>query len=52
MSDTAVTARIQKDIADNRVMLFMKGNALFPAMRLFRAGRADPQPSRRAVPDR
>ena len=30
MSDTAVTARIQKDIADNRVMLFMKGNALFP----------------------
>ena len=30
MSDTAVTARIQKDITDNRVMLFMKGNALFP----------------------
>jgi monothiol glutaredoxin len=30
MSDSAVTARIQKDITDNRVMLFMKGNALFP----------------------
>ncbi len=30
MSDTAVTARIQQDITDNRVMLFMKGNALFP----------------------
>jgi monothiol glutaredoxin len=30
MSESAVTARIQKDITDNRVMLFMKGNALFP----------------------
>jgi monothiol glutaredoxin len=31
MSETAVaTQRIQKDITDNRVMLFMKGNALFP----------------------
>ena len=31
MSDlAAATQRIQKDIADNRVMLFMKGNALFP----------------------
>ena len=30
MSDAAVTSRIQKDITDNRVMLFMKGNALFP----------------------
>ncbi len=30
MSDSTVTARITKDITDNRVMLFMKGNALFP----------------------
>ena len=30
MSDVTATARIQKDITDNRVMLFMKGNALFP----------------------
>ena len=30
MSDTAVTARIQKDITDNRVMLYMKGTAMFP----------------------
>ncbi len=29
MSDTIAT-RIQSDIAANRVMLFMKGNALFP----------------------
>ncbi len=28
-ADTA-TQRIQKDITENRVMLFMKGNALFP----------------------
>ena len=27
---TSATQRIQKDISDNRVMLFMKGNALFP----------------------
>jgi monothiol glutaredoxin len=31
MSDTMTAAdRIKKDITDNRVMLFMKGNALFP----------------------
>ncbi|WP_158747307.1 Grx4 family monothiol glutaredoxin [Acidisphaera sp. L21] len=31
MSETmAATDRIKKDITDNRVMLFMKGNALFP----------------------
>ncbi len=31
MSDTMSAAdRIKKDITDNRVMLFMKGNALFP----------------------
>ena len=30
MSDDATSQRIQKDITDNRVMLFMKGNALFP----------------------
>ena len=30
MSETAAFARIQQDITDNRVMLFMKGNALFP----------------------
>ena len=30
MSDATAASRIQKDITDNRVMLFMKGNALFP----------------------
>ncbi len=30
MSDATATARIQQDITANRVMLFMKGNALFP----------------------
>ena len=30
MSDTMAADRIKKDISDNRVMLFMKGNALFP----------------------
>lgn len=30
MSDTTVTDRIKQDITGNRVMLFMKGNALFP----------------------
>ncbi len=30
MIDATVTDRIKKDITDNRVMLFMKGNALFP----------------------
>ena len=30
MIDMMVTDRIKKDITDNRVMLFMKGNALFP----------------------
>ena len=30
MSDTMITSRIQNDITSNRVMLFMKGNALFP----------------------
>ncbi len=30
MSDATVTTRIQQDITANRVMLFMKGNALFP----------------------
>ena len=30
MSDTMAMDRIKKDITDNRVMLFMKGNALFP----------------------
>ncbi len=30
MSDADASQRIQKDITDNRVMLFMKGNALFP----------------------
>ena len=30
MSDATATARIQQDITNNRVMLFMKGNALFP----------------------
>ena len=29
MSD-AISAKIQEDITSNRVMLFMKGNALFP----------------------
>ena len=30
MSDTAATDRIKADITNNRVMLFMKGNAMFP----------------------
>ena len=30
MSDTATTDRIKSDITSNRVMLFMKGNAMFP----------------------
>ena len=30
MSDTAATDRIKADITTNRVMLFMKGNAMFP----------------------
>ncbi len=30
MSDTLAAERIKQDITDNRVMLFMKGNALFP----------------------
>ena len=30
MSDSPAAARIKQDITDNRVMLFMKGNALFP----------------------
>ena len=30
MSETMATDRIKKDITDNRVMLFVKGNALFP----------------------
>ena len=30
MSQSLVTERIQKDIAENPVMLFMKGTAMFP----------------------
>lgn len=30
MSENPVFARIEKDIADNTVMLYMKGTALFP----------------------
>ncbi len=30
MSDAATTARIQREIADNPVMLYMKGTAMFP----------------------
>ncbi len=30
MSDTATAERIKADITANRVMLFMKGNAMFP----------------------
>ena len=30
MSDTLAAERIKQAITDNRVMLFMKGNALFP----------------------
>ena len=30
MSDTAAADRIKADITNNRVMLFMKGNAMFP----------------------
>ncbi len=30
MSDTATTARIEQEIAQNPVMLYMKGTAMFP----------------------
>ena len=30
MADTTVTARIKQDIADNPVLLFMKGTPVFP----------------------
>ena len=30
MSDSVAAARIQSDITNNKVMLFMKGNAMFP----------------------
>ena len=30
MSETATTARIEREIAENPVMLYMKGTALFP----------------------
>ena len=49
MSQSLVTDRIQTDITENPVMLFMKGTPRFPAMRLLRPGGADPRPPRRAV---
>ncbi len=30
MTDSSINARIQRDIADNKVMLYMKGTAQFP----------------------
>ncbi len=30
MSETATTARIEREVADNPVMLYMKGTAMFP----------------------